>query len=851
MKRCEALKTYLLAMLILGVFIILPGCGGGGEAGGGSWYSPPVVSTPVITAYSLTGVAGIINEPAKTIAVIMPYGTDLTNLIATYTTTGTVVKAGTVVQASGTTPNNFSGPVAYTVSAADGTAATYTVNVTVATISAKAITAYSFIGFPAALGVINEPAKTIAVILPSGTNVTSLIASYTTTGTGVKVGSAVQTSGTTPNNFISPVLYTVTAADGTTAAYSVYIAFTSNAAKAITSFSFIAFPASPGVINEPAKTIAVTVPFGTDLTARIGYFTTTGTVVKIGATVQTSGTTVNNFTNPVTYTVTAADGTTASYTVTTTIAPNTAKAITAFSFIAFPSSPGVINEPAKTIAVTVPFGTDLSARIGYFTTTGKVVKIGSVVQTSGATVNNFTLPVVYTVTAADGSTATYTVTVTIAPSPAKAITAYSFIGYTAYPGSINESAKTIVVALPWGSDATHLTATFATTGTIVKIGAAVQTSTATINNFSSPLAYTVTAADSTTATYMVTVNVDSPPAPSSAKAITAYSFVGFASFPGVINEVAKTIAVTLPGGTNVTALNAAFSTTGPLVKVGAAVQTSTATLNNFTLPVVYTVTAADGSTATYTVTVTQSLAPALGAAAPYGGFGGGFGMTNQGLLTVITGDIGTTAASTLITGFHDSTGDEYTQTPLNKGNVTGRIYTDAPPPVIFTTGPFGGTAATKAIADAAAADALIAYNYLKGLPGGAFAGAGELSGLTLAPGTYTSATTFKLTLGDLTLNGGPNDIWVFQVGSALTIGSPGFPVSVILTGGAQAKNVFWQVTSAARIEDKCNMVGTIIATSGVTISTAGQLSTTKLDGRALGLTASVTMVNTLINVPAP
>lgn len=119
------------------------------------------------------------------------------------------------------------------------------------------------------------------------------------------------------------------------------------------------------------------------------------------------------------------------------------------------------------------------------------------------------------------------------------------------------------------------------------------------------------------------------------------------------------------------------------------------------------------------------------------------------------------------------------------------------------------------------------------------------------PGTYTSATTFKLTTGDLTLHGGPNDVWVFQVGSALTIGAPGFPRNVILTGGAQAKNVFWQVTSAARIEDRCTMVGTIIATQGVTISTAGQLATTRLDGRALSLIASVTMVNTLINVPAP
>ena len=106
------------------------------------------------------------------------------------------------------------------------------------------------------------------------------------------------------------------------------------------------------------------------------------------------------------------------------------------------------------------------------------------------------------------------------------------------------------------------------------------------------------------------------------------------------------------------------------------------------------------------------------------------------------------------------------------------------------------------IADAAAADTLTAFNYLRALPGGAYAGAGELGGLTLTAGTYTSATSFRITTGNLTLTGGANDIWVFQMGSSLTVGAPGFPRSVTLAGGAQAKNVFWQVGSAARIEDQ-------------------------------------------------
>jgi len=82
--------------------------------------------------------------------------------------------------------------------------------------SAKAITAFSIVS-PAAEGLIDEKSKTIAVTVPYGTNVTALVATFTTTAPSVKVGSTVQVSGTTPNDFRAPLIYTVTAADGSTA----------------------------------------------------------------------------------------------------------------------------------------------------------------------------------------------------------------------------------------------------------------------------------------------------------------------------------------------------------------------------------------------------------------------------------------------------------------------------------------------------------------------------------------------------------------------------------------------------------------------------------------------------------
>jgi Ice-binding-like/Bacterial Ig-like domain/Bacterial Ig-like domain (group 2) len=248
----------------------------------------------------------------------------------------------------------------------------------------------------------------------------------------------------------------------------------------------------------------------------------------------------------------------------------------------------------------------------------------------------------------------------------------------------------------------------------------------------------------------------------------------------------------------------------------------------------------------------------LGSAATFGNIGGGAGMTNQGINTVVNGDIGTTGASTTVTGFHDTAGCTYTETPSNMGLVNGTIYTAPPPP---TGGPAGcatteGTATTFAIAQKALADAQTAFNTLKGMPGGPDPGSGQLGALTLAPGVYTSASgSFLITGSDLTLDakGDANAVWVFQMASTLTVGAAGAPRSVILTNGAQAKNVYWQVGSAATINGAGGgtMVGTIIASAGITFSTAGNVAITTLNGRALGLNASVTMVNTVINVPLP
>jgi len=245
----------------------------------------------------------------------------------------------------------------------------------------------------------------------------------------------------------------------------------------------------------------------------------------------------------------------------------------------------------------------------------------------------------------------------------------------------------------------------------------------------------------------------------------------------------------------------------------------------------------------------------------FGGFGGGAGMTNQGISTVVNGDIGTTGASSTMTGFYDETvmlggvpqcnysagvGADY-------GLVNGTIETATPPPTVGC--PSEGTAATALIANQAALEAQTAYTTLQNIPPGITLPTNELGNLTLAPGVYTSSSFYDITAGPLTLDAqnDPNAFWVFQMGSYLTVGTPTTSESVVLINGAQASNVFWQVGglpgAVINYGGGGTMVGTIISSPGITVSSPGVAAVTTINGRVIALHASTTMVNTVINVP--
>lgn len=171
-----------------------------------------------------------------------------------------------------------------------------------------------------------------------------------------------------------------------------------------------------GTVDATNATVAISVPYGTDVTVAAAEFTfvNSKSSAKVGSTAQESGVTINDFSSPVTYTITAEDGTTTKdYVVTVTELPNTEAKITAYSI---GNVDGVIDETNHTIAVEVAKDTDVTALVATFTlSTQATAKVGDDAQTSGTTTNDFTNPVTYVITAGDEETTqNYVVTVTVA-----------------------------------------------------------------------------------------------------------------------------------------------------------------------------------------------------------------------------------------------------------------------------------------------------------------------------------------------------------------------------------------------------------------------------------------------------
>jgi hypothetical protein len=198
-------------------------------------------------------------------------------------------------------------------------------------------------------------------------------------------------------------------------------------------------------------------------------------------------------------------------------------------------------------------------------------------------------------------------------------------------------------------------------------------------------------------------------------------------------------------------------------------------------------------------------------------------LTKSGISTTglskVTGDIGVSpAAATAITGFGliMDTNGQSSHTPI----VTGKVYASdyaAPTPAKMTT---------------AVSDMETAFTTANGLTTPApIVGlySGDISGRTLAPGLYKWSTGVLITSAGVTLSGGPNDVWVFQISQDFTVSNS---AKITLLGGAQAKNIFWVVSGQATLGTNSDVSGNILSKTLISLNTGA-----KVTGRLLAQTA--------------
>jgi hypothetical protein len=206
------------------------------------------------------------------------------------------------------------------------------------------------------------------------------------------------------------------------------------------------------------------------------------------------------------------------------------------------------------------------------------------------------------------------------------------------------------------------------------------------------------------------------------------------------------------------------------------------------------------------------------------------GISTTGV-TSINGNIGVSpAAATAITGFGliMDTNGQSSHTPI----VTGKVYASdyaAPTPAKMTTAVSDmETAFTKG-------NNLVTPAPIVGLY------AGDISGRILPPGLYKWATGVLISNAGVTLTGGPNDVWVFQIAQDLTVNNN---AQVRLLGGAQAKNVFWVVSGQATLGSNADFSGIILSKTLISLNTGA-----KVTGRLYAQTAVTLNASTVTQTP--
>jgi hypothetical protein len=201
------------------------------------------------------------------------------------------------------------------------------------------------------------------------------------------------------------------------------------------------------------------------------------------------------------------------------------------------------------------------------------------------------------------------------------------------------------------------------------------------------------------------------------------------------------------------------------------------------------------------------------------------GVSTTGTTTVV-GDIGVSPiAATGITGFGliADPSNTFSRSSLVSDKIYAADYT-SPTPAKMTT---------------AISDMETAFTDAAGrkLPNFTELGTGDISGKTLLPGLYKWSTDVLITNAGVTIAGGPNDVWIFQIAGNLDLNNS---AKIKLVGGAQAKNIFWQVSGKATLGTAADFSGIILGQTLVSLNTGATIC-----GRALAQTAVTLIANTI------
>jgi ice-binding like protein len=173
---------------------------------------------------------------------------------------------------------------------------------------------------------------------------------------------------------------------------------------------------------------------------------------------------------------------------------------------------------------------------------------------------------------------------------------------------------------------------------------------------------------------------------------------------------------------------------------------------------------------------------------------------------------------------------------LTCGEVSGNIYT------VDAAGPLPCAVTDATFLTSAVSDMGFAYDDAAGRLSPDFTelGAGEIGGLTLAPGLYKWGTGLLIST-DVTLSGSPDDVWIFQVAGTLNQANA---TRVTLAGGALPKNIFWQVADSVTIGTTAHFEGVVLGKTLIAVNTGASVN-----GRLLAQTA-VTLQMNAITQPA-